>query len=127
MVDCLDEIIKEAKCCSSKIASDLSIDLSFGNDDDNKLKLMALNSFIRTLERNTVKYKTVKKTILEYPKKVSLESLQVNKKTLFLKPKPEEKIICLKVEIPTCLSDSEIKDIVEKIKLLCSNCNCNCN
>ena len=124
---CLEEIICEAKCCSAGIAHKYIRAATFGNDDKAlKFDLYRLNAYIRTLERNKTKTYTKKETVLETPKKVSFDSLQKNKNSLYLNTKPEERVICTEVEIPPCLTDSEIQKIIEEIRLLCSTCNCNC-
>lgn len=124
---CLDTIICEAKCCSANIANKYIRAVTFGNDDKALyFDLRRLNTYIKTLQRNKKKIVTNKHTVSTFPKKVSFDSLERNNKTLYLKTKQEEQEICVKTEIPPCLTDSEVQKIVEEIRLLCSTCNCNC-
>lgn len=126
-MECLNEIIKEAKCCSGNLAHKLIRELTFGNESEAlSFDLARLNAYIRTLERNKTKVIHKKETIYVLPEKVSINSLQKKNNSLYLNPKPEPKVICTEVEITPCLTDSEITTIIEEIRLLCSNCNCNC-
>ena len=127
-MDCLDEIISEAKCCAGKLAHDYARAATFGNTDDElSFNFMRLNAYIRTLERNKTKHSHKKEIVYENPKTVSLNSLQKKNNLLYLKQKQERKVITRCEEITPCLTDDEIRSIVEEIKLLCSNCSCNCN
>lgn len=127
MVECLDEIIEEAKCCSASMSSRYIRDVEFGNETKElQFDYMRLNAYIRTLERNKCKIITKKEVVEYFPKKVSFSSLSKNKNSLYLNQKPEKKVICTDVEIAPCLTDSEIRIIIEEIRLLCSTCNCNC-
>lgn len=122
---CLDDIITEAKCCSGNLGHKVIRAAIFGNATDEMwFELMRLNSYIKTLERNKKKYITKKETVTVEPEKVDFNSLHHNEKTLYLKS--EQKVICTKVEITPCLTDSDISKIIEEIRLLCSTCNCNC-
>ena len=124
---CLDTIICEAKCCSAGIASKYIRAVTFGNDNKALyFDLRRLNTYIKTLQRNKKKIITTKQVVSLSPKKVTLDSLKRNNKTLHLKTEPKEQEICVKTEIMPCLTDSEIQKIIEEIRLLCSTCNCNC-
>lgn len=125
---CLDDIISEAKCCAGNLGHRISRTVSFGNEDEIlSFDFMRLMMYIRTLERNKTTFITERKVVYETPEKVPLHSLQRNKKTLYLNQKPEPRVIYTKIEITPCLTDSEIRSIIEQIRLLCSNCNCECN
>lgn len=122
-MECLDEIICNAKKCSVEMGAKYAHDFKYGElSEELKWNFLKLNGFIRTLLRNqgTIKYKKE----LGYPTTVSIDSLTKKKSFLYLRC--EQRIICTKTKISPCLSDSEINDIVEQIKLLCSSCNCNC-
>lgn len=127
-MECLDQIIEEAKCCAGKLGHSVSQTVSFGNTDPSlTFDFMRLMAYIDTLERNKVTYKMWEEVIYETPKKVNLNSLHKSKKHLYLNQEPERRVICHKEKILPCLSESEIRSIIEQIKLLCSNCNCDCN
>lgn len=122
---CLDDIIEEAKCCSGNLAHKKIRASTFGNDDKAlSFDFMRLNAYIRTLERNKPKFKTIETVVPITQQKVNFNSLQKNKNLLYLNQKPEAQIICTEVEIIPCLTDSEIQKIIEEIRLLCSTCNC---
>lgn len=124
---CLDDIIEEAKCCSGNLAHKKILAATFGNDDQAlSFDFMRINAYIRTLERQKPRFITKEEIVYVTPQKVNFNSLQKNKNSLYLNQKPEAKVVCTKVEITPCLTDSEIKKIIEEIRLLCSTCNCNC-
>lgn len=120
---CLDDIILEAKCCAAGYAESYVSNLTFGNKND--IDYLLLMSYIDILKRNRTDHTHVTKKIKILPQKVDFSSLTKQNNTLALPIK--EKIICEEVLIEPCLSDSEICKIVEQIKTLCSQCNCNCN
>lgn len=126
MIDCLREIICEAKCCSVEYAAGFIDVLTFGRDDQEKYyEYLTLMMYIDVLERNYPVYIEVKDKISIVPQKISFSSLRKENNTLHLNI--EEQVICREVRIDPCLSDSDISKIVEYVKRYCSTCNCNCN
>ena len=122
---CLDEIIKEAKCCSGKLGHKVARGLSFGNEDEElSFDLIRLNAYICTLEENEETYYTKKELV--YNKKVDFNSLQKKNNNLYLNAKSEPRVVCTKIKMAPCLTDSEIQKIIEEIRLLCKSCGCNC-
>lgn len=126
MIHCLREIICEAKCCAVDYAAGFADLLTFGRDNPEKYyDYLMLMTYIDMLERNYPEYVTVKEKVAIVPQKINFSSLQKENNTLHLNV--EERVICTKVQIDPCLSDSDMIKIIEQIKKYCSNCNCNCN
>lgn len=122
----LCDIIKEAKCCSSNLALKFAREATFGNDTDESFyDLMRINAYIRTLERNEKKIIHEKEKIPFENQLVSFSMLK--KKNSFLTLELKDKYICVRKEIEPCLTDFEIREIIEQIRLLCSVCNPCCN
>lgn len=119
------EAIKEAKCCSGRMAANFVTYASTGDDTDELFyNFLRVNAYIRTLERN-------KGEIKRYSKKLSLEGQEVSfsmlkRKNNLLFLDSGDKLVCVTEKIEPCLSDSDISSIIEKVKILCSSCNCNC-
>lgn len=117
------EAIQEAKCCSANLAHKYVKAFSTGDDNEELFyNLLAVNSYIRTLERNKTEYK-------RYAKKVSVEGQEISfsmlkRKNNLLILEASDELICVTEKIDPCLPDSDIRSIIEKIKLLCSSCNC---
>jgi len=100
-------IIAEAKCCSANFGAKYVSDYTTGTDNAEAMfNLQVLNSFIRTLERH-----------------VEQKEKFFNKKEKCLPLGSREWIRHHGV----CLQAGDLLKIIEGIKLLCSNCNCNCN
>lgn len=126
-MECLEEIIAEAKCCAADMGHKHIMSARFGNDNkEAEFNMLRMNAYIRTLENNIPKFETKKEIVSILPKKVSFDSLKKKNNFLYLNPIPEEKVICTEVEITPCLTDSDIQAIIEEIRLLCVTCNCNC-
>lgn len=119
----LCEAIKDAKACAAKLAAKYSGVKIFGNKNEEMFyDMLRLNTYIRTLERNKPTFKKIKvKKPLEGTV-VDFSSLKKQNNTLILDSK--EEYICTTVEICPCLSDDEICEILEQVKMLCSNYNC---
>lgn len=117
------EAIEEAKCCSANLAHKYVKAFSVGDDNEELFwNLLRVNAYIRTLERNKGEFK-------RYAKKVSLDGQQISfsmlkRKNNLLILEASDELVCVTEKIDPCLSDSEISSIIEKIKLLCSSCNC---
>ena len=119
------EAIDEAKCCSAIAAEKFAVNATIGQDtDEDKYTLLRLNAYIRMLQRNVPEYKYKKRVVTDLPTSVSFDSLV--KQNSFLTLKLNKRVVCEKIQSPSCLSDAEICHTIEQIKLLCSNCNCNC-
>lgn len=126
MIDCLREIICEAKCCATEYASGFVDLLIFGRDDQEKYyEYLTLMMYIDILERNYPVYIEIKDKIAIIPQKINFSSLQKQNNTLHLNV--EEQVVCREVRIDPCISDSDMNKIIEYVKRYCSNCNCNCN
>ncbi len=124
MCNKLHEIICEAKCCSAVLGAKFAKATTYGEMTDQLYwDFMRLNAYIRTLERNETKY--IHKKEKKQLQSVSIDVLE--KKNSFLTLRHKETVVCTITEISPCLSDSEICQIVEHIRLLCATCNCNCN
>lgn len=123
MIDCLEEIIKEAKCCATKLAAEFADAKTFGRETGDEYAMFML--YIDVLERNKLKYISVKKKTTIPVEKIDFSSLKKTNNTLHLNI--QEEIVCEDVEVEPCLPDSDISKIVEYIKKRCSTCNCNCN
>jgi hypothetical protein len=120
---CLDDIICEARCCAAMLGAKYAHALKYGEETDElKWNFRKIHSYILTLNRNhtTVKYKKELRPV------TSVNFSALEKKNSFLSLRNTQVVTCVKEEISPCLSDSEIDHIVEQIKLLCANCNCNC-
>lgn len=94
-------------------------------EEDDKLyfDLLRLNGYIRTLCRNEKKF-------VHKKKKVPVTSVPFShlvKHKSFLTLKENTKIVCEVTEIEPCLPENEVRSIVEKIKIMCPTCDCNCN
>lgn len=119
------EAIETAKCCSGKMAAKFVKAASTGDDTDELFyNFLRINAYIRTLERN-------KGEIKKYAKKVSLEGQEISfsmlkRKNNLLILEASDKLVCVTEKIEPCLSDSDVSSIIEKVKILCSSCNCNC-
>jgi hypothetical protein len=121
---CLDEIICEAKCCSTEYAAKFAEDKTFGRDTDNSDYFM-LMMYIDVLQRNTPSFIKLKAKVTTCPKKISFSSLKKENNKLFLDIR--EAVKCVDVKLDACLSDAELCKIIEEIKVLCNQCECNCN
>lgn len=119
------EAIETAKCCSGKMAAKFVKAASTGDDTDELFyNFLRINAYIRTLERN-------KGEVKKYAKKVSLEGQEISfsmlkRKNNLLILEASDKLVCVTEKIEPCLSDSDVSSIIEKVKILCSSCNCNC-
>lgn len=112
-------VIEEAKSCSAALTKKYADAKVFGNHNDKLFyDLLMINTFIRTLERNQVKRKMIKKPILTDGSHVDFSALKRRNNVLILEAK--EEFICEEVEISPCLSDPEICHILEQVKVLCS-------
>lgn len=102
-------IIAEAKCCSARFAAQYVDAYTTGTDEaaqEAMFKVQTLNGFIKTLYRHQ------------------------KQKELFFDKK--EKCVPLGTRTwiryhGVCLQGDDLLKIIESIKLLCVNCNCNCN
>ena len=115
----LNDIICDAKSCSAVLGAKYAHDFKFGEaTEETKWNLLKLNGFMRTLSRNheTIKYKK------EKIKKTSADFSSLEKKNKYLSLKCDTITVCTKTKISPCLCDSEIKHIIEQIKLLCITC-----
>ncbi len=117
--------IEEAKCCAGKLAHK-HVKLTSTGDDSEEVyfNLLRLNAYIRTLERNKGEVKKYSKKVPIEGQEISFSMLKRKNNLLFLDSGDE--LVCVTEKIEPCLSDSDINSIIEKIKLLCSSCNCNC-
>lgn len=119
-------IIEEAKTCSGELATKWVKEATFGNDTEETFyDLMRINSYIRILERNRKKVVYEKEKIPFENQLVSFSMLK--KKNSFLTLELKDKYICVRKEIEPCLTDFDLRKIVEQIRLLCSTCNSCCN
>ena len=117
-------IICEAKCCSATFGAKYAKAAKYGEVSEQQYwDYLRLNAYIRTLERNLPEFKYKKEAKLL--QNVSLDALE--KKNSFLTLQNNVTVVCTKTEISPCLTDSEVCQIVEYIRLLCSTCNCDCN
>lgn len=125
-MNCLKEVICEAKCCATDYAAEFVDMLTFGRSDDEKYyEYITLMMYIDVLERNQPEYIRVKNKVALVPKKINFSSLKKQNNVLHLDVK--EEVVFEEVRIDPCLSDSDIEKIVEQIKRFCSTCDCNCN
>lgn len=120
----IEDVICEAKACSAVMGAKYAHDFKYGEiSDQTEWDYRRLNSFIKTLERN--------KPIIIYVKEVSpvksADFYSLKKQNSFLSLADTEFVTRTRTEISPCLSDSEIRHIIEQIKLICSICNCKCN
>ncbi len=126
-MNCLKDIICDAKCCATEYASGFVDALTFGRgkDDSRYNDYLTLMMYIDVLERNQPEYIHVKNKVALVPKKIHFSSLKKQNNVLHLDIK--EEVVCEEVRIEPCLPDSDIEKIVEQIKKFCSTCGCNCN
>ena len=94
--------IKDAKCCSLNMGAKW-VNLAMYGDgyDEFFFNYLRLNAYIRTLERYKGESEKKKKLTLNNP----------------------EPLLC---GTKKCLSNSEVCEIIEKVRLICSQCGCNC-
>lgn len=96
---------------------------TFGNETEQDFyNLLAINTLVRTLERNQPIIKTVKVPVSQEGQTVDISSLKKQNNVLILDSKDE--FTCEKIEVSPCLSDDELQKIVEHLKSMCSLCNC---
>lgn len=125
-MDCLEEIICEAKCCAVDYSSGFVDAITFGNKNDEKYyEYLLLLAYIDVLERNIPTRERVKVIETNIPTKVDFSSLKKENNTLTLAT--SSTVSCETIITEPCLSDSELCKIVEHIKTFCSTCDCNCN
>lgn len=118
-------IIQEAKCCSANIAHSYAKKAIYGNETEEDLyTLLRINAYIRTLERNKGTEKHYKEKVSLISGEISISMLKRKNNLLFLDS--NDKYICVTKKIDSCLKDSDLRLIIEEIRLLCGKCNCNC-
>lgn len=118
-------IIEEAKCCSAHIAHSFAKKAIFGNEtEEDYYALLRINAYIRTLERNTGTIKRYKEKVSLNSGEISMSMLKRKNNLLFLDS--NDKYVCITKKIDPCLPDSDLRLIIEEIRLLCAQCNCNC-
>lgn len=119
-------IIDEANCCAAKIAGRYVDVITYGNTDRKLYSdLLRINAYIRTLKRNVPEKYWKKEKVLTEGQTIDFSCLKKQNNYLILETELEYK--CVEYETEVCLSDCELRKIVEQIKLLCPECNCNCN
>jgi hypothetical protein len=122
----LHDIICEAKCCSGNLALKWTREAVYGNGTEETFyNLLRINFYIRILERNEKKVVYEKEKIPFENQIVSFSMLK--KKNSFLTLELKDKHICVRKEVEPCLTDFEISEIIEQVRLLCSICNPCCN
>lgn len=123
MISDFCEILKEAKCCSVNMAAKWVNEANHGNEDQELFfNYLALNSYIRALCRydNSPKVKALTYDSLVYGQEV----LSDGNNLLILNSAIADE--CVDPDSVNCLTEDQICKIIEKIKFLCSTCNCNC-
>lgn len=122
----LDRIICEAKACSAVFGAKHALLSIYGDDTKQSYwDMLRLNSYIRTLERNKKEIRFKKEIVKIEGKKVPFCSLIKTKDYLSLKA--TTLVVCKKEETSPCLNDQELAQIVESVRLMCSDLTCNCN
>ena len=123
-MNCLKEIICEAKCCATDYAAKFADSLTFGRTQAGVPDYDMLMMYIDVLERNYPYYIELKEKVAIVPQKIQFSSLTKQNNNLHLNI--EEKVVCREVKIDPCLPDSDLIKIVEIVKTFCSTCDCNC-
>jgi hypothetical protein len=112
--DCIDDF----KSSAGDMAAEYVHAATFGNETPEQFyKLLAVNSMIRTLERQVTGKRIERVKVSLQGQVVSLSSLKSDGNKLFL---DTQKYKCLTTDIRPCLSESQICSIIEKLELFCN-------
>lgn len=122
----VDKAICEAKACSAVYGAKHALLSVYGEDtQESYWNMRRINMYIRVLERNKPQFRIKKEKVSVNGMKVSLDALIRNKD--FLSLRTDTKVVCTKQEISPCLSASDLRTIIESVRLMCSDLTCNCN
>lgn len=122
----IERAICEARACSAVYGAKHALASIYGeNNDETYWNMLRINMYIRVLERNKPQCRIKKEKVSLLGTKVSLDSLIRNKDYLSLRT--ATKVVCTKQEISPCLSNPDLRTIIENVRLMCSDLTCNCN
>jgi len=117
------DYINRFKCCAGNYAAKVANDAIYGNETpESYFRMLSMSAMIRTLERQVTGTRTIKVKNSINGQLVDVSSLKSDGNVLYLDSVKTYK--CLTTDIRPCLSEQEICAIIEKLSLMCAECNC---